>query len=295
MQFAAQHQAYGRSFRRPRILERPPRCSACLIRRSRPPANAPARLLSSHEDREQVHSAHPGLDLIHGEVGHGSIGKAGSDYASRRCFGAGRQPRPPDVKSSPISSSSGSGDEVRKLQFEDVEVTPMRSERALVTGMLVIPLVVVFVGWPAFAKWMVAPVADKPAPAPAVTPVAEAQANRSAPRPTDGAPATVAARPVGTKPAPVRMAEPTRVTGADSTQDGQGNSGAPIAPTTAPAVAAEAAQIDSTSDPSATVARFYDLVGQGHYGAAAELWSPHMRATYPPSETLTSGSARRNQ
>ena len=162
----------------------------------------------------------------------------------------------------------------------------MRSERALVTGMLVIPLVVVFVGWPAFAKWMVAPVADKPAPAPAVTPVAEAQANRSAPRPTDGAPATVAARPVGTKPAPVRMAEPTRVTGADSTQDGLGNSGAPIAPTTAPAVAAEAAQIDSTSDPSATVARFYDLVGQGHYGAAAELWSPHMRATYPPSENI---------
>ena len=120
-----------------------------------------------------------------------------------------------------------------------------------------------------------------------VTPVAEAQANRSAPRPTDGAPATIVARAVA-KPAPTsgRMAEPTRVTGAESTQDGQANSGAPIAPTTAPAVAAEAAQIDSTSDPSATVARFYELVGQGHYGAAAELWSPHMRATYPPAENV---------
>ena len=68
---------------------------------------------------------------------------------------------------SPLASSSGSGDEVRRLQFEEVEVTSMRSERALVTGMLVIPLIVVFVGWPAFAKWMVAPVADKPMPAPA--------------------------------------------------------------------------------------------------------------------------------
>jgi hypothetical protein len=39
-------------------------------------------------------------------------------------------------------------------------------------------------------------------------------------------------------------------------------------------------------DPAATVHRFYDLVVAHDYDAAAALWSPRMRAQYPPSRYI---------
>jgi len=164
----------------------------------------------------------------------------------------------------------------------------MRSERALVTVLLAIPLVVIFVGWATFAKWTAEPVPHQATP----TSAREAQASRPAPRPTDGAPATVVARPVSTRPAqtaaPIseRMAEPRRGTAAEATQAQQGSTGGPAAPTTAPVVRSVAEQIDPSTDPTATVASFYRLVAEGRYEVAAELWSPQMKASYPPSENI---------
>jgi hypothetical protein len=39
-------------------------------------------------------------------------------------------------------------------------------------------------------------------------------------------------------------------------------------------------------DPSAAVAQFYSLVAQHQFGSAAELWSPHMRAAFPPQQNI---------
>ena len=40
------------------------------------------------------------------------------------------------------------------------------------------------------------------------------------------------------------------------------------------------------ADPSSAVERFYGFVAQRDYGSAAELWSPRMRATFPPGENI---------
>ena len=40
--------------------------------------------------------------------------------------------------------------------------------------------------------------------------------------------------------------------------------------------------------PSQTVARFYELVAAHKFSAAAQLWSPRMRAEYPPTRYINS-------
>src|SRR5436190_1227602 len=44
--------------------------------------------------------------------------------------------------------------------------------------------------------------------------------------------------------------------------------------------------VASDADPSTAVERFYGLVAERDYGSAAELWSPRMRATFPPGENI---------
>lgn len=39
-------------------------------------------------------------------------------------------------------------------------------------------------------------------------------------------------------------------------------------------------------DPAETVARFYSLVVQHNYSAAAALWTSHMKSTCPPSSCI---------
>ena len=128
----------------------------------------------------------------------------------------------------------------------------MRFERYLLPLLLVIPVLVAVIGWPAFVNWAVGPPPAAPTPevaGAAATSVATARANAPTPRPTIGAPR------------------------------------APAAATAAPAQATPATA-QASGDPSATVADFYNRVAQHDFASAAQLWSPRMQATFPPRENI---------
>ena len=135
----------------------------------------------------------------------------------------------------------------------------MRSERALVPIVLLIPLAIAFFGWRAFSSWLVSPAPEASAPRPTATSVVEPQATPATLRTTTGVAPTAASPAVATKPTP--RAVPTSVAVAEPVEE-------------------------AFDDPRATVSAFYGLVTQGRYDAAAQLWSPRMQASFPPRANI---------
>src|SRR5437868_3949703 len=138
----------------------------------------------------------------------------------------------------------------------------MRFERLLLPILLLVPIAVAVLGWPAFVNWVVGPPPPSPTPeaaGAAATSVATARANAPTPRPTVGAPPTVTA-PTATA---AQRAAPTESASAE-----------------------RAATAESAPDPSAAVTDFYTLVAQHDFTSAAQLWSPHMQATFPPRQNI---------
>jgi serine/threonine-protein kinase len=98
-------------------------------------------------------------------------------------------------------------------------------------------------------------------------------------------PATATPVPATASPVPATAAPTTRVSATIA---------APIAvaadtaipptaiPTAATVPATAASIVNGTLDPAQTVVQFYTLVGEHRFGQAAQLWSPAMRAAYPP-------------
>lgn len=153
-----------------------------------------------------------------------------------------------------------------------------RSEHVLLAVLLAIPLGVAFFAWPAFVRWAAGP---SPAPTPELAGAnARSTAVVDAPtrRPTVGAPPTVDSRatPIPTVSAdqtPVPAVTPHAVTSASAPNAASES----VRPST-PVVRAEG--------PSATVQDFYARVAAHDFNAAASLWSPRMRAAYPPAQNI---------
>jgi hypothetical protein len=158
-----------------------------------------------------------------------------------------------------------------------------RTEHVLLGALLLVPLAVAFIGWPVFVRWVVGPT---PEPTPEVagaeaTSVAVAQVARPTVRPTVGAPATIAPRATVARAAPAATPVPA------ATAEVQAAAPQPAAP--APQVGrgqTAATPNGSTEDPSAAVQDFYARVAQHDFGAAAALWSPRMRAAFPPAQNI---------
>jgi len=132
-------------------------------------------------------------------------------------------------------------------------------ERIVLLLALVVPLVIAGVGWPLLVRWL----ADSGAAAPQ-SEVAGAVATATP------APATPEAVPTTT----------------------------PRAPTAAPVVpeatrVSQGAQADT--GPTAAVATFYELVGRHEFDTAAQLWTPRMRAAFPPAENIDQRFAQTQQ
>jgi hypothetical protein len=194
------------------------------------------------------------------------------------------------------------------------------SEKVVLLTALLVPVLVVTLGWPTFVKWVTGPPATQPTPevaGAAATSVAEARAVQPAARPTVGAPPTVQPNEVNSTPQPTPAA-PTAVpeVAAAATAPALAPTTAPaagaapaLAPTTAPAAgaapalapttapaAATAAPVEAPTrapsgvpaadDPSQAVASFYSLVSRHDFDPAAQLWSPHMRAAFPPQQNI---------
>ena len=145
------------------------------------------------------------------------------------------------------------------------------SEKVVAAVAVVVPLVVALVGWPLFVHWLVGPPVQ-PTPevaGAAATSVATARAALPTARPTLGLPPTV--QPYGADQA-TAPAVPAPAPGAPAPTD--------------PAAAAAAAATPAPDAPGATVSTFYALVAAHQFDAAAQLWSPHLRAAYPPRENI---------
>lgn len=135
------------------------------------------------------------------------------------------------------------------------------SEKLVVLIAVAVPLLVALFAWRMFVNWVAGPYA-----APATPEVAGAAATSAAavstlqptPRPTIGAPPTAQTNRPTTRPAP------TLVPAADTLASAQ--------------TAAE--------DPGAAVSNFYALVSQHQFDSAVQLWSPRMRAAFPPEVNL---------
>jgi cytoskeletal protein RodZ len=140
----------------------------------------------------------------------------------------------------------------------------LRSEHILLAVLMAVPLAVAFLGWSAFVRWAVGP-APVPTPdvvgASATAQILTASETRA---PTVGARPTLVSQPthvptvsVAATPAPAVVNTPTPQT---------------------PAAGA--------SDPSAAVKEFYARVAAHDFGDAASLWSPRMRAAFPPAQNI---------
>jgi cytoskeletal protein RodZ len=139
----------------------------------------------------------------------------------------------------------------------------MRDYEKLVLGaLLALPVIVAVVGWPLFVHWVGGtPTTPQPEVAgAAATSVATARAERTPRPPTPGLPAT---------PNPATAA-PAAAAGTSSHSGAQPDTPAKPEP----------------SDPGAAVANFYQMVGAHDFGRAAQLWSPRMRAAYPPDQNI---------
>jgi cytoskeletal protein RodZ len=143
-----------------------------------------------------------------------------------------------------------------------------RSEHILLAALLAVPLAVAFLGWSAFVRWAVGP---SPQPTPEVA-GATSVAAAPTPRPTVGAPPTITSRPT-TVPTESATAEPVAIASSQSDE--------PTAPAPTPVPAAPGA-----SDPSTAVEDFYARVAAHDFTDAATLWSPRMRAAFPPAQNI---------
>jgi cytoskeletal protein RodZ len=149
-----------------------------------------------------------------------------------------------------------------------------RSEHFLLAALLAVPVVVAFIVWPAFARWVVGP---SPGPGPEVagaSATSAAVAGTPVSRPTVGAPPTIASR---STVVPSVAVAPTQ-TAIAATQANAPNSAA--APVSAPTPAVRA------TDPSVAVQDFYARVAAHDFQDAAALWSPRMRAAFPPAQNI---------
>jgi cytoskeletal protein RodZ len=148
------------------------------------------------------------------------------------------------------------------------------SDRLVAAVAVVVPLLVALVGWPLFVHWLVGPPVQ-PTPevaGAAATSVATARAALPTARPTLGLPPTV--QPNGAADQATTPAVPAAAPAVP----------APVAE--APAPTAPAAATPAADAPKATVSSFYALVAAHQFDAAAQLWSPHLRAAYPPRENI---------
>ncbi len=149
-----------------------------------------------------------------------------------------------------------------------------RSEHILLAAALAVPVLVAFIVWPAFERWVVGP-SPKPAPEVAgASATSAAFAGTPVPRPTVGAPPTIASR---STVVPTVAVAPTQTAIAATQANGPNSASAPVSAPT-PAVRA--------SDPSAAVQDFYARVAAHDFQDAAALWSPRMRAAFPPAQNI---------
>lgn len=147
----------------------------------------------------------------------------------------------------------------------------MRFERILLPVLLALPVALALVGWPLLFKWLVGP-AHEPTPAAGEAPatlVAQVEASRPKSPGTEILPPTLMPQPVATSDV---LSSQTQTGPFLARSDN-------TAPT--PSVAPVRAD-----DPATTVASFYTLIAQHDYGAAAQLWSPHMQSAFPPAENI---------
>jgi hypothetical protein len=128
-----------------------------------------------------------------------------------------------------------------------------RSEKLVLACAMLVPLVVVTVGWPKFVEWLGRPAQESNAE------VAGAAAT-----------APPAAPSASTQQA---IAAPTRA---------RGRATATPVPRQAPTVAVR----EDRPGPDEAVADFYALVTDRQFAQAAQLWSPRMRSRYPPAENI---------
>jgi hypothetical protein len=171
------------------------------------------------------------------------------------------------------------------------------SDKLVLILALAVPLLVVTVGWPKFAEWAGGPTSAQPTPevaGAAATQAASARAAAPTPRPTVGAPPTIAS----TTPAATTAQGPaTQVTTANSeitaAKPQTAAANAPTAPDQpTPAVAGARAPVAATqpgvaaAEPTQAVSTFYALVSQGQFDSAAALWTPRMRSQFPPRENI---------
>ena len=147
----------------------------------------------------------------------------------------------------------------------------MRLERILLPVLLALPVALALVGWPLVFKWLVGP-SHEPMPAAAEAPatqVAQVEASRPRSQGSEVLPPTLVPQPVTTS---VALASQTQ-TGPFLARSDNSTPAPPPAP-----VAAD--------DPATTVTSFYTLIARHDYRSAAQLWSPHMQAAFPPAENI---------
>jgi hypothetical protein len=161
------------------------------------------------------------------------------------------------------------------------------AEKIVLLTAVAIPIVVATLGWPMFVNWIVGP---PPAPA---TPPAERVATAtpapvtSAAQPT--ARSTSAAQPTARSTAAARpTVQPTAAvaSSAPEIEPTAATAGAVRQVQPPGAAAGAAAATPPASDPGAAVSSFYALVSSHQFDSAAQLWSPRMRAAFPPDTNL---------
>jgi cytoskeletal protein RodZ len=164
-----------------------------------------------------------------------------------------------------------------------------RSEHIVLAVLLLVPLAVAFIGWPMFVRWAAGPT---PQPTPEVagaeaTSAAVAAASQPTPKPTVGAPQTVVPRAVATQAAQVVQPTATQAAAPIAAAAQPTATRAPQAQATVvPTLVQQPLPAPSADDPGAAVQDFYARVARHDFAGAAALWSPQMRAQFPPSENI---------
>jgi hypothetical protein len=172
---------------------------------------------------------------------------------------------------------------------------------------LIVPLLIAGLGWPMFVRWLAgsgpaAPpetaglVATAPPGAAAQRTVQPGAAGQTTAQP--GAAARTTAQPATTArttAAPVTAAQPTATAVLPPAERA---TPAPDVPTPAP-VRPEATRVSqgaqADTGPTAAVATFYALVERHEFDTAAQLWTPRMRAEFPPTENIDRRFAQTQQ
>jgi len=158
-----------------------------------------------------------------------------------------------------------------------------RSEHILLAALLAVPVVVAFIVWPALVRWAVGPSPESAPEVAGASATSAAGASAPTPRPTVGAPPTIASHSTAV---PTVAIAPTQSAIAATRANAPNSASAPVsAPTPAVRAADPSAAVHAT-DPSAAVQDFYARVAAHDFQDAAALWSPRMRATFPPAQNI---------